>query len=467
MVGLDEVNAAVATGKMTATALVGAALDRALDPKTVALNACTEVLSDLAQESAAAIDVKQKAGQPLGPLAGIPFTVKDNFLVQGTKTTAAAPFLNDFVAPYTGTCVRRLLDAGAVLVAKTNLDGFAHGTTTANSCFGPTENPNQPGMVAGGSSGGAAAAVAEGVGFFGLGTDTGGSVRLPASFCRVVGYKPTYGWLSRYGIIAMASSTDCPAILAPDVATVRAVAAVVAGADKYDQTSANLPDNVWKRQSPSRLKIGIISQFQADLDPVVEKGLSATVDILGQTDQVELMPVSLPSLELALACYYILVPAEISSNLARYDGLRYGKSAPASDIDEMIAANRAAGFVAENKRRIMIGTYVLSTGFYEAYYEKAQRLRRQLITEFDDVWQQVDWLISPVSPRPPWPLATEMDPVSLYKADLMTVPASLAGLPAISLPAPGKEAVGIQIIGPSASDDRLLDFAQELAAKLE
>ena len=463
---LNQLARAVKAGESTAAQLVDQALAAATSAEVAELNIFTEVLAT-ARDQAAAIDRRRQAGQPLGRLAGVPFAVKDNFLVKQTITTAAAPILDNFLAPYTGTCVQRLLDQDAILIGKTNLDAFAHGTTTENSCRGPTKNPTNPNQVAGGSSGGSAAAVAAGVCPFALGTDTGGSVRLPASFCGVVGYKPTYGLLSRYGLVAMASSTDCPATLTNSVADAGLLAAIMAGVDPLDSTTIE-PPSVDSSRSPKRLRLGVIAQFERDLEPAVAAALAEVRATAADLDGVELVSVDLPSLELALACYYILVPAEVSSNLSRYDGLRYGvQAATEGGVDQVVSANRSAGFVAENKRRIMLGTYVLSAGYYEAYFERAQRVRQRLVDELHRVFETVDLLVSPTAPTTAFDLGSKTDPLSLYQMDLMTVPASLAGLPAVSLPTGGssrRPAVGVQLVGPAGRDGEVLDLAVRLEA---
>ena len=457
MTDFNQTVTAVSEGRLKARDLVQAALDRALDPKIKDLNIFTEVLSQPALAQAADIDRRQQAGAGLGSLAGIPFVVKDNFLVAGTLTTAAVPFLNNFQAPYTGTCVQRLLDQDAVLIGKTNLDSFAHGTTTENSCFGPTKNPLDPARVPGGSSGGSAAAVAAGVCGLALGTDTGGSVRLPAAFCGLVGYKPSYGCLSRYGLVAMASSTDCPAVIGQNVAGVGHLSRLMSGRDQFDQTSWDPEPDFWQRQLPKPVTIGLISQFQAGLSPPVAEAQDQAGQQLAASRQIRLVEVSLPSISLALAGYYILVSAEISSNLSRYSGWLYGRTD--DQQPELAEANRAAGFLDENKRRIILGTYVLSAGHYQAYYHKAQQLRTRLIAEFERAFDQVDFLVCPTAASGPFELGSKLKPVDLYQTDLMTVPASLAGLPAVSLPLPGSEPAGLQLIGRFGQDDLLLEAA--------
>lgn len=462
---IDQLARAVQAGDETAAGLVDRALAAAAGPEAAGLNIFTEILADSARAAADKIDRKRQAGKSLGRLAGVPFAVKDNFLVGGTKTTAAAPILDSFTAPYTGTCVQRLLEEDAVLIGKTNLDAFAHGTTTENSGFGPTKNPADPALVPGGSSGGSAAAVAAGVCPFALGTDTGGSVRLPASFCGVVGYKPTYGLLSRYGLVAMASSTDCPATLTNSSAEAVRLAEIMAGIDPADGTTID-PGRLAPPPGKKQLRLGLISQFDRKLEPAVAAALEEARTAIAGQDGLEVMPVDLPSLDLALACYYILVPAEISSNLSRYDGLRYGATGGAAgQAGAVMTANRSAGFLAENKRRIMLGTYVLSSGYYDAYFDRAQRVRQRLVDDFARVFGEVDLLLSPVAPMTAFPLGSKTDPLALYQVDLMTVPASLAGLPAVSLPIGGlqrRPPVGLQLIGPAGGDGAVLGLARRL-----
>lgn len=454
---IDQLRKDLISQKTTAQSQVTLALQKA---KSAADKNVFVEIYDEASDEAKKIDDQIRAGQELGPLAGIPFSVKDNFLLKGRKTTASAPFLANFIAPYTATCLAKLKAAGAILIGKTNLDAFAHGTSTENSYFGPTKNPVDESKTPGGSSGGSAAAVALDCGLFSLGTDTGGSVRLPASFCGVVGYKPTYGLLSRYGIVAMASSTDCVAPLTQSVNDARLLGQILAGPDKRDGTTITDKTD-WQPDLPAKPRLGLISQFKSGLDPVVDKAFGASLKIWEDMG-AQIREVSLPSLKLSLACYYVLVSAEISSNLSRYNGLLYGQQVLSPDLKETIDRSRGAGFMAENKRRIILGTYVLSQGYYDAYYKRAQRLRTKLVSEIEAVFEQVDALISPVCPTPAFSLGQKTDPVQMYLADLMTVGASLAGIPAVSVPAPTDGLpVGLQIMTPQKQDGLALALAQK------
>ena len=457
----------VVSGRQSARQVVDRALNRAQQAKDY--NIFTTLLGDQARRQADEIDQRLKAGQPVGQLAGVPFVVKDNFLVRQTLTTAAAPLLADFVAPYSATTVTKLINQDAVLIAKTNLDAFGHGASTESSLFGPTKNPHQPTRVAGGSSGGSAAALAAGVCSLALGTDTGGSIRLPASFCGLVGYKPTYGLLSRYGVVAMSSSTDCVSLLTTNSQDAQLVAGLLAGQDQFDGTSLPTKINWHQPNLPARPKVGFISQFLTNLAPEVKTAFSDLRQLLSANDQLEVVDVSLPSLDLSLACYYILIPAEISSNLSRYSGLFYGHQQAKKSVSATIGASRQAGFLAENKRRIMLGTYVLSAGYYEAYYHQALKLRQRISDEFSQALAKVDFLLSPVAPMTAFDLGSKKDPLQMYLADLMTVGVSLAGLPAVSLPLPvakDQPPIGLQIIAGARQDANLLAMATELDNQL-
>ena len=460
--GLEQIIAKIKDGRTTPTAEVEKALEKI--GKFNHLNIFTEVLSQQALEQAGILEDKLKKGERVGKLAGVVFCVKDNFLYKDTKTTAAAPFLLDFLAPYTATCLQKILDEDAILVGKTNLDAFAHGTSTENSYFGPTKNPVAEGLTPGGSSGGSAAAVAAGICSFGLGTDTGGSVRLPASFCGVFGFKPTYGLLSRYGIVAMASSTDCIAPITNNPADAVYLMQILKGRDRFDSTTFQSDELQLTVEIPRPLKVGVIKEFRRNLEAPVEQAFERTLDALKKMNwRVE--EVSLPKIELALACYYVLVSAEISSNLSRYDGLRYGQSHQGVNWEETISRNRQSGFMAENKRRIMLGTYVLSQGYYEAYYQKAQKLRTLLCEEFERAFDDFDVLLSPVSPTTAFELGSKTaDPLRMYMADLMTVAPSLVGIPASSLPLKSSALpVGLQIMTPQRKDGLNLGVAREVS----
>ena len=390
------------------------------------------------------------AGEITGRLAGVPFVAKDNFLTVGDTTTAASTFLESFEAPLQATAIEKLEAEGAICIGKANLDAFAHGGSTENSAFGPTKNAHDQERVAGGSSGGSAVVVALDIVPFALGSDTGGSIRQPASFNGVVGVKPTYGTVSRYGVVAMASSTDTIGVLSTNVEDAELVMDILSGHDRKDMTT--LPDFFAPSSIEGPKRIGVIKEFMADdVDPEVRAKTSAYIDAMKAKGHI-VEEVSLPLLKYALAIYYIVVPAEVSSNLGRYDGVRYGARAKgAKTLQEMYGLSRDRGFVSENKRRIMIGSYVLSSGFFDAYYLQAQKARTLLINDFNKVFESYDALVGPVTPTPAFKLGENVaDPVKMYLADIMTVPASLAGLPAISVPAGVTQEglpVGVQQIG--------------------
>jgi aspartyl-tRNA(Asn)/glutamyl-tRNA(Gln) amidotransferase subunit A len=453
----------VQAGQLTATALVERAL-KVIDEKKE-FQAVLAPIQNRARERAQDIDKRIANGESVGRLAGVPFLAKDNFLVFGAETTAASNILKGFNAPYQATVIEKLEAEGAICVGKTNLDAFGHGGSTENSDYTVTKNPHDPTRVPGGSSGGSTAAVVLDMVPFALGTDTGGSSRQPASFSGCVGYKPTYGLMSRSGIVAMASSTDTVGILANHTQDVALVLDVMAGRDELDSTSIerDTAGYVTTSGKPDKLKIGVIKEYMGDgLDAGVKAQIQQAVDKL-KAAGAEITEVSLPSLPLSLAVYYIVVPAEISSNLSRYDGQRYGFShADAKDLDQSYNWSRSEGFGKEAKRRIMIGTYVLSSGYYDAYYKKAQTVRTKLVDEFNKVFSQVDFLVGPVAPTTAFQIGANVnDPLQMYLSDAMTVGASLVGIPAISVPA-GKAAnlpVGLQIMAPQKHDRALLEVA--------
>ena len=449
-------------GKKTAREAVEEALENAKAHESYhALLSLTEAR---ALERADAVD----RGEIKGKLAGVPFVVKDNFLAFGAPTTAASKMLANFLTPLQATAVEKLEAEGAICIGKANLDAFAHGGSTENSAFGPTKNAYDDERVAGGSSGGSAVVTALDIVPFALGTDTGGSIRQPASFNGIYGIKPTYGTVSRYGVVAMASSTDtigCFATTADDVALVMSI---MAGRDSRDMTT--LPDFFVPTHETKPLRIGVIKETMTDdVDQDVRTTIQAYINRLQEAGHT-IEEVSLPMMKYALAMYYIIVPAEISSNLARYDGIRYGHRAEAArTLAELYGRSRDEGFVTENKRRIMIGSYVLSSGFFDAYYQQAQKARTLLINEYEALFAEFDVLVGPVAPTPAFKIGENADdPVKMYLADIMTVPPSLAGLPAISVPAGANEAglpVGIQFIGPKQSDASLLALAQSLEGR--
>lgn len=423
-------------------------------------NAVLHLTRDRALERAAKAD----SGEISGRLAGVPFMVKDNYLAFDGPTTAASTILKSFQAPLQATVVERLEAEGAICIGKTNLDSFAHGSSTENSAFGPTKNAVDKTKVAGGSSGGSAVVVALGIVPFALGTDTGGSIRQPASFNGVVGTKPTYGMSSRFGVVAMASSTDVMGCFATNVGDAEMITDIMAGHDDKDMTT--LPDYFEPMTSidASKLRIGVIKDFMGDGTDVgvvdAVNGYLKKVSSLGCTVE----EVDLSMAKYTLAMYYIIVPAEIASNLARYDGVRYGtRNNDAQTIEQVYGMSREAGFVAESKRRILIGNYVLSSGFYDAYYQKAQKARRLLMDEFDTLFSRYDVLISPVTPTTAFGFGEHTsDPIAMYLSDAMTVGVSLAGVPAMSVPAGISDGlpVGAQLIANRRDDAKLFAFAK-------
>ena len=424
-----------------------------------AFHALLSLSEDRALKRAAKVD----AGEITGRLAGVPFIAKDNFLTLGDTTTAASKFLENFKAPLQATAIEKLEAEGAICIGKANLDAYAHGGSTENSAFGPTKNAHDQARVAGGSSGGSAVVVALDIVPFALGSDTGGSIRQPASFNGVVGVKPTYGTVSRYGVVAMASSTDTIGVLSADVEDAELVMDILSGQDRKDMTT--LPDFFVPTLIESPKRIGVIKEFMTeDVDADVRARVTESIEAM-KTKGHTVEEVSLPMVKYALGIYYIVVPAEISSNLGRYDGIRYGARAEASSLGEVYGLSRDQGFMPENKRRIMIGSYVLSSGFFDAYYLQAQKARTLLINEFNKIFESFDVIVGPVAPTPAFKLGENTeDPVKMYLADIMTVPASLAGLPAVSVPAGVTNEglpVGVQLIGPRKSDALLLALAKE------
>ena len=462
---INEIVNNIKSGQTTARAEVEKALRAAQDND--GLHALLETFDDEALHRADEIDAKIKRGEQVGRLAGVPYVAKDNFLTTIGHTTAAAKILENFESPIDATAIERLDNEDAILIGKANLDAFAHGGSTENSAFGPTHNAVDFERVAGGSSGGSAVAVAAGIVPFALGSDTGGSIRQPGSFNGVVGYKPTYGMISRYGVVAMASSTDVVGPLTRTVEDAELVSDILAGQDGHDST---VHDNYFQPitdNSQGSYTIGVIKDFMGDgVDADVVNQTQAVINRLEQAGHT-VRQVSLPMAKYALAIYYIVVPAELSSNLARYDGVRYGvRSDKAKSLDDVYGLSRSAGFMPENKRRIMIGSYVLSSGYFDAYYLKAQKARTLLINEFNKLFDECDFLICPTAPTPAFKLGENTsDPLKMYLADAMTVPASLAGLPAISVPCGESDSglpIGVQLIGRQKDDAKLLAFAKEV-----
>lgn len=414
------------------------------------------------------IDAKVKAGEKVGRLAGVPFIAKDNFLVFGADTTAASNILKGFEAPYQATAIEKLEAEGAICVAKANLDAFAHGSSTENSDFFTTLNPADKTRVPGGSSGGSAASVMLDMAPFALGTDTGGSIRLPASFCGAVGLKPTYGLVSRSGVIAMASSTDVIGPITRTVEDTALVLDVMSGKDELDSTTIERNHQPYTDlEVDKKPTLGVIKEYMTEgVDSGVKKSIEKSIEQYKKMGY-QIKEVSLPSTNLALACYYILCPAEISSNLARYDGQRFGFSdETAKNLLESYEKTRTKGFGSEAKRRIMIGTYVLTSGYYDAYYKQAQIIRTKIVKDFEKALSDVDFFISPTAPVTAFKVGEKAsdDPLSMYLMDAMTVAVSLAGNPAVSVPVEESKGlpVGLQIIARKGEDRELLSVAKEL-----
>lgn len=464
MITIETIRSDITNGVTTARQQVEAALQRAQESEEY--HALLSLTAERAFARADEIDAKLQAGEVVGRLAGVPFVVKDNFLAFGAPSTAASRMLENFQAPLQATAVEKLEAEGAICIGKANLDAFAHGGSTENSAFGPTKNAVDQSRVAGGSSGGSAVVTALGVVPFALGTDTGGSIRQPASFNGVVGVKPTYGTVSRYGVVAMASSTDTIGCFATNVTDAELIMEIMSGRDERDMTTLPNFFTVQHEVATSR-KIGVIKEFMSDdVDADVRARMQEYVDRLREAGHV-VEEVSLPMVKYALAMYYIIVPAEISSNLARYDGIRYGhRATEVTTLAELYGRTRDEGFVAENKRRIMVGSYVLSSGYFDAYYQQAQKARTVLIHAYEELFKEYDLLLGPVAPTPAFGIGENAeDPIKMYLADIMTVPPSLAGLPAISVPAGVSSQglpIGVQLIGPRRSDAQLLALARSL-----
>ena len=454
----------IANKEVKAVDLISEALEKA--EKFKDYHCFVSLNEELALKQAKEIDERIARGEEVGKLAGVPYALKDNYLSTEGMKKSAAKMLENFSAPIKATEVKKLQQEGAIMIGRTNLDAYAHGSSTENSYFGPTLNAYDKERVAGGSSGGSAVAVALDIVQFALGSDTGGSIRQPANFNGVVGVKPTFGTVSRYGVVAMASSTDTMGCFAKDVDDADLVMSVIAGKDKKDSTTL---EDFWYGEMPStkNMKIGVIREFMSGgVDSEVLARLEGALEKWKQAGH-EIVDVDMPMLKYGLAIYYIVQPAEVASNLSRYDGVRYGYRAEGiDDLAELYGKTRDAGFMTENKRRIMIGNFVLSSGFFDAYYLKAQKARTLLIRSYEEVFKTCDALFCPVTASPAFKLGEKTgDPLKMYLEDLMSVPPSLAGLPAMSIPCGMTESglpVGLQLIGPRKSDRSLLGLAKEL-----
>jgi aspartyl-tRNA(Asn)/glutamyl-tRNA(Gln) amidotransferase subunit A len=454
----------IANKTTTATKLVKEALEKA--KKYEKYNIFTFLNEEEALKKAAEIDAKIARGEKVGRLAGVPYALKDNFLSPEGQTTASAHILEGLTSPVTATSVEKLEKEGAIMIGRTNLDAFAHGSSTENSYFGPTHNAADFERVPGGSSGGSAVAVALDIVEFATGTDTGGSIRQPASFNGVYGLKPTYGCISRYGVVAMASSLDCIGFFTKTSEDMDLLMSIASGQDPKDMTT--LPDYYNDSKSNKIKKIGVIKEFDNEaVAPEIRKALKEKCKELEEKGY-EIVELEMPTLKYALAVYYIIQPAEVTSNLSRYDGVRYGfRSEKAKNLDEIYDDTRNEGFMPENKRRIMIGNFVLSSGFYDAYFLKAAKARTLIVKEYEKAFKKCDFILTPVSPNYAFKLGEKVnDPVAMYLEDLMSVSLNLAGVPGLAIPV-GKTKdglpLGLQLVGPRRSDKALIEFAKELS----
>ena len=496
----------IANKKVTAERLVKDALAKAKHFSDY--NIFTFLNEEGALKKAREIDARIAKGEKVGRLAGVPYALKDNFLSPEGETTASAHILEGFVSPVTATSVKRLEDEGAIMIGRTNMDAFAHGSSTENSYYGPTLNAFDRERVAGGSSGGSAVAVALDIVEFATGSDTGGSIRQPAAFNGVYGMKPTYGCVSRYGVVAMASSTDCIGFFTKTPDDMNLLMEIASGQDPKDMTTlpdyynnkarseqalAESSDSGARRSRPSPRgsratpraaalrtplhsddsaacsvhRIGIIKEFDNEsVDAEIQQALHKKCELL-KSKGYEIVELEMPALKYALAAYYIIVPAEVASNLSRYDGVRYGfRSKDAPDLDALYYNTRSEGFMPENKRRIMIGNFVLSSGFYDAYFLKAAKARTLIVKEYEKAFSECDFLLTPVSPNPPFKLGEKVnDPVAMYLEDIMSVSLNLAGVPGLAIPAGETKnglPIGLQLVGPRRSDKDLIEFSKEL-----
>jgi len=465
--------------EFTCTELVQAYLDK-IRKENKEINDFLEITEKLALEQAKKIDNKIERGEKIEGLEGIPIAIKDNILVDGYKCTAGSKILENYKATYDATVIKRLKDAGAIIIGKTNLDEFAMGSSTENSAYGVVKNPIDKTRVPGGSSGGSAAAVVANHCLGAIGSDTGGSVRQPASFCGIVGYKPSYGMVSRYGLIAMSSSLDQIGTFAKTIEDAKLIFDVIKGKDEMDSTIIDqktlLRQGFGGQAKLQNLRIGVPKEYFAEgINPKVKEKIQKAIDVFKSTG-AEIKEISLPLTDYALAVYYIIMPAEVSANLARFDGIKYGfavrnkkqetrldsaRQARNNLLDSYLKT-RAQGFGDEPRRRIILGTYVLSAGYRDAYYNKAQKVRALIKKEFDEAFKSVDVILTPTAPTPAFKIGDKKDPLSMYLSDIYTTPASLAGLPAISVPCGevNNMPIGLQIIGPQFYDEFIFEIAQ-------
>lgn len=431
------------------------------------INAYLDVYQDTKEEAVAATDLYAKEGENTPPLLGVPLAVKNNILIKGRRATGASKILENYIASYDATIIKKLREAGAILIGSTNMDEFAMGGSTENSAFGPTKNPYDTSRVPGGSSGGSAAAVAMDSVVAAIGTDTGGSIRQPASYCGLVGFKPTYGAVSRFGLMAMGSSLDQAGPLTNSVADAELLFNIIKGQDANDMTTL-APDSYPTFETKEAYTFGVPRAFLGQgIDADVMDKFTAHIEVLREAGH-KVVDIELPLFEAGLAAYYIVMPAEVSSNLARFDGIRYGVQKEGEDLLMTYLNSRAAGFGAEAKRRILLGTYVLSAGYYDAYYGKAEAVRAKMREELAEVFKAVDFVITPTAPTPAFKIGEKEDPLSLYRQDIFTVPVNLTGVPAMSLPMGKVEReglelpVGVQYIAPHGAEDKLFNIGKRV-----
>ncbi len=461
---IKEARAKLDSGEISAVELTEACL-KAIEEKNPELNAVLTVCREEALCEAKSVDEKIKSGER-SPLLGIPYLAKDALMTKKVRTTAASKILENYVAPFDATVIAKLKSAGAVLLGKTNLDEFAHGSSTENSAFGVTKNPYDLTCVAGGSSGGSTAAVAANLCLFSLGSDTGGSIRQPASFCDVVGFKPSYGRVSRFGLLSMTSSTDVIGPITKNVEDAEIVFSVMEGKDEHDATSKEVTEKI-NFQNFSGAKIGIPKEYISELkNEEVKKSLSEAIEKL-KVAGAKVEEISLPNSRFGVPVYYLVTPSEVSSNLARFDGIAWGFSVDeAKNLHDFYLKTRGQGFGAETKRRIMLGTYALSAGYFASYYKKAQAVRALIIEDFNQTFKKYDFILSPTSPHPAFKIGAQSnDPLTMYLEDIFLIGASLAGLPSISVPAKVEKnqmPIGLQLIAPRFSDKNLLAAAAVL-----
>ncbi len=458
---IHDIQEALRSGKASCTSLVKEAISKAKKEQEE-LGLHITICEEEALASAKEVDARIAEGKELRPLEGVPFSAKDILCTKGIESTGASKILKGFVPMYDATVIAKVKEAGAILIAKNNCDEFAQGGSNEHSAYGAAKNPIDPSRMTGGSSGGSAAAVKAGSSVFTIGTDTGGSIRQPAAYCGVVGLKVTYGRTSRFGSMAMASSFDTVGPIANTVTDVAAVLSTIAGQDPSDPTTLNdtPPDYVAALKTPATFTIGVPKEYMSDdVDPAIKEALEKQIAMLKEQGHT-IKEVSLPSTKLALSAYYILVPAEVSSNMSRYDGIRFGPKGDSESLDQIYVNNRTEGFGKEVQRRILLGTYVLSHGYYDAYYKKALKLRTKIIEEFNAVFKEVDLLIGPVTAGFAPTSGSYADPMAEYLDDIFTIPAACAGLPGLSLPIGEHEGlpIAMQIIGPQLSEEQLLQL---------